>query len=173
MEAAVAGMMTISSPSPSRRRMAVPAGVTRTWSLWMAWPTTSRWLANTRWYVRPRTILAGAASAVLGPKVASVNQAVATRIGGQRVTITMLNGTAVMRVDEKVISGELPKLKAGSLTGGTTAYGGTRQLTWPDGTVVRVEQLGRYALNVKVTPAASRRGSLEGLLGQRRWLAGQ
>ena len=102
---------------------------------------------------------------VLGPKVASVNQAVATRIGGQRVTFTMLNGAAVMRVDGKVISGELAKLKAGSLTGGTTAYGGTHQLTWPDGSVVRVEQLGRYALNVKVTPAASRRGSLEGLLG--------
>ncbi len=102
---------------------------------------------------------------VLGPKVASVNQAVATRIGGQRVTFTMLNGTAVMRVDGKVISDELPKLKAGSLTGGTTAYGGTHQLTWPDGTVVRVEQLGRYALNVTITPAASRRGSLEGLLG--------
>ncbi len=102
---------------------------------------------------------------VLGPKVASVNQAVATRIGGQRVTFTMLNGAAVMRVDGKAISGEFAKLKAGSLTGGTTAYGGTHQLTWPDGTVVRVEQLGRYALNVKVTPAASRRGSLEGLLG--------
>jgi hypothetical protein len=102
---------------------------------------------------------------VLGPKVASVNQAVATRIGGQRVTFTMLNGTAVMRVDGKVVSGELAQLKAGSLTGATTAYGGTRQLTWPDGTVMRVEQLGRYALNVTITPAASRRGSLEGLLG--------
>jgi hypothetical protein len=77
----------------------------------------------------------------------------------------MLNGTAVVRVDGKVISGEPAKLKTGSLTGGTTAYGGTHQLTWPDGTVVRVDQLGRYALNVKVTPAVSRRGLLEGLLG--------
>jgi hypothetical protein len=102
---------------------------------------------------------------VLGPKVASVNQAAATRIGGQRVTFTMLDGVAVMRVDGKVISGELPKLKAGSMTGGATTYGEARQLTWPDGTVMRVEQLGRYALNVTITPAASRRGSLEGLLG--------
>ena len=102
---------------------------------------------------------------VLGPKVASVNQAVATRIGGQRVTFTMENSAPVLRIDGKVSSGPLPKLKAGSLTGAATAYGGTYQLTWPDGTVLRVEQLGSYAINVRVKPAAARHGSLAGLLG--------
>lgn len=102
---------------------------------------------------------------VIGPRVASVNQAMATTIGGQRVTLTMENGDAVLRIDGKVISGTLPKLKGGSLTGATTAYGSTYQLTWPDGTEVHAEQLGRYAINVKVKPAASRRGALAGLLG--------
>ncbi|HEY6938728.1 MAG TPA: VWD domain-containing protein [Terriglobales bacterium] len=101
---------------------------------------------------------------VLGPKIASVNQAVATRIGGQRLTFTMENSALVLRIDGKVISSP-PRLKVGSLTGATTAYGGTYQLTWPDGSVLKVEQLGSYAINVKVRPAASRKGTLAGLLG--------
>jgi hypothetical protein len=44
-------------------------------------------------------------------------------------------------------------------------YGGAYQFTWPDGTVVRANQLGRFAVNVTVEPATSRRGSLVGLLG--------
>lgn len=102
---------------------------------------------------------------VLGPKVASVNQAVATRIGGQRLTFTMENSELVLRIDGKVISGPPPRLKVGSLTGATTAHGGTYQLTWPDNTMLKVEQLGSYAINVRVRPAASRKGTLAGLLG--------
>jgi hypothetical protein len=41
----------------------------------------------------------------------------------------------------------------------------SRLLTWPDGTVLRVEQLANYAINVQVRPDASRRGTLTGLLG--------
>ncbi len=102
---------------------------------------------------------------VLGPRLASVNQAVATRVGRQRVTFTMENGAPVLRVDGEVIKGALLRLQGGSLTGSATAYGGTYQLTWSDGTVLRVEQLGSYAINVKVQPAASRRGTVVGLLG--------
>jgi len=102
---------------------------------------------------------------VRGPRVASINQAAAIRIGGQRVTFSTENGAVVLRLDGKVTSGELPKLKTGSLTTATTSYGRTYQLTWPDGTVVSVEQLGGLAINVRVTPAAARRGMLEGLLG--------
>src|SRR5262249_12863347 len=36
---------------------------------------------------------------------------------------------------------------------------------WPDGTTVRAEQLGAHAINVRVRPSPSRRGTLEGLLG--------
>ncbi len=102
---------------------------------------------------------------IAGPKVASVNQAVATRIGGQRVTFTLERGAVVLRMDGNVISGSPPKLKSGSLTAVATEFGNAYQLNWPDGTVVKVEQLGKYALNVRVSPAASRRGLLEGLLG--------
>ncbi len=102
---------------------------------------------------------------VLGPKLASVNQAVATTIGGQRLTFTMENGAPVLRIDGKVVTGAPPRLKTGSLLGAVTAYGGTYILTWPDGTVLRVEQLGSYAINVRVRPAESRRGTLIGLLG--------
>jgi von Willebrand factor type D domain len=102
---------------------------------------------------------------VLGPKVASVNQAMATRIGGQRVSLTMENGVAVLRIDGKVISGAPPKPTSGSIMGAITAYGNTYRFTWPDGTIVRAEQLGKYAMNVRVKPAAARRGALVGLLG--------
>ncbi len=102
---------------------------------------------------------------VLGPKVASVMQAVATRVGGQRITFSMENRTLVLRIDGRVVSGELPKLKGGSLTGATTASGGVYQLAWPDGTVLHVQQLGTYCVNVRVRPAAARRGKLAGLLG--------
>ncbi len=109
---------------------------------------------------------------VLGPKIASVNQAVATRIGGQRLTFTMENGSLVLCVDGKVVSGPRPKLKVGSLTGATTAYGGTYLLTWPEETILRVEQLASYAINVHVRPALSRRGTLDRPVGKFRRLAG-
>lgn len=101
----------------------------------------------------------------LGPKVASVIQSVATAVGSTRITFTMENGSLLLRVDGRLVSGEPPALHGASLTGTTTAYGGTYRLTWADGTRIHVEQLGSIAMNVTVTPAASRRGTLVGLLG--------
>jgi hypothetical protein len=102
---------------------------------------------------------------VVGPKLASVNQGVATRVGAQRLSFVLDNGTLILRVDGQIVSGPLPTLKGGSLTAATTMFGRTYQVTWPDGTLLKVEQLGAHALNTRVTPAASRRGKLEGLLG--------
>lgn len=102
---------------------------------------------------------------VRGPRLASVNQAVALRVGAQRVTFTLENGQPVLRVDGAPVSGEPPQLKGGSITRTSNAYGGSYQVAWPDGTVVRVEPVGGAALNVKVVPAPARRGKLEGLLG--------
>jgi von Willebrand factor type D domain len=102
---------------------------------------------------------------VLGIKIASVDQAVAARVGDHRVTFTMENADTVVRFDGKIVSGALPKLKGGSLTRASTAYGGAFQLTWADGTVLSVQQIGSTAMNVKVNPSASRRGTLAGLLG--------
>ena len=103
---------------------------------------------------------------VRGRRVASVNQAVAMRVGGQRVSFTLENGHTVMRIDGTSVSGESPPpLKGGVLTSTSNAYGDSYQVAWPDGTVVRIEPVGSYALNVRVVPAATRRGKLEGLLG--------
>ncbi len=102
---------------------------------------------------------------VPGSRMASVNQAMAATMGGQRVTVTMENNKPVLRMDGQPVTGALPRLRAGSLTSASTAFGDSYQLTWPDGTEVHIEQLGRYALNVTVKPAAARRGALEGLLG--------
>jgi len=101
----------------------------------------------------------------LGSKMVSLNQAMATRIGGQRVTVSLENGAEVLRVDGRVIGGDLPRLTGGSITRATTVYGVAYEFTWPDGTTVRAEQLGRFGINVKVRLAASRRGALTGLLG--------
>ncbi len=102
---------------------------------------------------------------VLGARIASVMQSVATRAGGQRITFSMENRALILRIDGKVVSGELPRLKGGSLTGASTASGSVYQLTWPDGTVLHVQQLGSYCLNARVRPAVTRRGALAGLLG--------
>jgi hypothetical protein len=56
-------------------------------------------------------------------------------------------------------------LKGGTITRSGNVYGDFFQLTWPDGTMVRAEQIGRSSMNVRVKPAAARRGSLAGLLG--------
>jgi hypothetical protein len=101
---------------------------------------------------------------VRGPKVASVNQAVACRVGSQRVTITLENNTPVLRVDGSIVSGDLPRLKAGSLTGSSSSFGAAYHISWPDGTHARVAQVGN-SLNVHVFPKAARRSTLEGLLG--------
>ncbi len=102
---------------------------------------------------------------VKGPRVASVNQAVALKVGSQRVTITLQNGKPVLRVDGAIVGGALPALKAGSLTQAITAFGDTYQVTWSDGTIAHVNQLGAAALNVTIVPNPSRRAGLEGLLG--------
>ncbi len=101
----------------------------------------------------------------LGPKIASNNQAVAAKIGGQRVTFTLENRALVVRVDGKVITGELPKLRGGSLSSADTSFGSVYLLTWSDGTTLHVQQLGGTVVNVNVKPSASRKGTLVGLLG--------
>jgi len=98
-------------------------------------------------------------------RAVSVNQAMATKIGGQRVTISLENGAAVLRVDGTVVTGDPPAMQSGSLMRTLTSYGTNYVIEWPDGTVVRAEQLSRYTINVRVRPSGARRGTLEGLLG--------
>jgi len=102
---------------------------------------------------------------VLKSKTVSVNQAIATKIGGHRVTIALENNAPVLRIDGSVAGETLPAFQGGSLTRAKTMYGTTFTLEWPDATTVRVAQAGARVLNVRVTPSRTRMGSLAGLLG--------
>ncbi len=102
---------------------------------------------------------------VPGSRGVAVNQSMATKIGGKRVTVSLENGAAVLRIDGTVVTGDPPVMPGMSLTRLQTGYGVSYVFEWPDGTVVRAEQLGKYTINVRVRPSASRHGTLEGLLG--------
>jgi hypothetical protein len=98
-------------------------------------------------------------------RTVTVNQAVALRLGRQRITVTLENDVTVLRIDGRAIGDEIPPLPGGSIARSDTIYGTTYLFEWPDSTTVRVEQLGNRALNVRVKPSASRTGLLAGLLG--------
>ncbi len=102
---------------------------------------------------------------VPGSRAVSVNQSMATKIGGKRVTVSLENGAAMLRIDGAIVTGDPPAMPGVSLTRAQTSYGETFAFEWPDGTVVRAEQLSKYTINVRVRPSASRHGTLEGLLG--------
>ena len=102
---------------------------------------------------------------VPGSRAVAVNQSMATKVGGKRVTVSLENDAAVLRVDGTVVTGDPPAIPGLTLTRSQTSYGTNYVFEWPDGTVVRAEQLGKYTINVRVRPSASRRGALEGLLG--------
>jgi hypothetical protein len=99
-----------------------------------------------------------------GSRSVAVNQAMATKLGTDRISVAVENRAAVLRINGKVINGPLPRLTVGTLTRSTGMFGDTYEMTWPDGTIVRAQQIGRN-LNVQVQPSAFRRGNLVGLLG--------
>jgi hypothetical protein len=96
----------------------------------------------------------------------AVNQAIATRLGGHRVTVALENGEVVARVDGVVDNtGGVTNVGSGTLQRLGTDAGTGFLLEWPDGTTVRVDQMGLVGVNVTVRPAAARAGTLAGLLG--------
>jgi von Willebrand factor type D domain len=95
----------------------------------------------------------------------SANRAVATKIGGQRATVTEENGRIVLRLDGQAVTGDPPLLQGGTITRALTAFGTNFTFEWPDGTVLHADQLAGYTINLHVVPSPVRRGSLEGLLG--------
>jgi hypothetical protein len=98
-------------------------------------------------------------------RTVTVNQAMATKIGGRRVTIAVENGAAILRVDGTPVTDSQIRFSGGAISQSSTMAGVVFLLEWSDGTTVRVEQLGARALNVKVKPADARKGMLVGLLG--------
>lgn len=98
-------------------------------------------------------------------RTVTVNQAVATKMGGQRVSITGEDGARlVLRIDGKESTDAVLRLSGGVITRSSTLYGTVFRLEWPDGTLLRVEDPAR-AMKVTVVPSESRRGTLAGLLG--------
>jgi von Willebrand factor type D domain len=95
----------------------------------------------------------------------AVNQAVAVRLNGHRVTFTLENGNIVLRLDGVVDDYTQQTVGQGSLTRLGTEAGTGYVVEWPDGTTLRVDQLGIHGLNVSISAAPDRMGKLVGLLG--------
>ena len=60
---------------------------------------------------------------VPGSRAVSVNQSMATKIGGKRVTVSLENGDAMLRIDGAVVTGDPPAMPGVSLTRAQTSYG--------------------------------------------------
>ena len=110
--------------------------------------------------------------AVAGSRAVALNQAVAARVDGHRVTVGLENGAMVARVDGTTITQATTPVGAGSLDRLGTEAVVPWIIEWPDGTTVRVEQLGIEGLDLTVHPAPGRKGKLEGLLGNDNGKAG-
>jgi hypothetical protein len=96
----------------------------------------------------------------------AVNQAVAAKLGGHRVTVTLENSVLVARIDGVADNtGGVTNVGSATLERLGTDAGTGFLLEWPDGSTVQVDQLGQVGLNVTIKPAASRAGTLAGLLG--------
>jgi hypothetical protein len=100
-----------------------------------------------------------------GAKPVAVNQAVATTLGGHRVTFTLDNGTTDARVDGTIDNEGLAAVGPGEVERLGTEVGAGYTVTWADGTVLQVDPMGLSGLDVTVRPAADRAGKLVGLLG--------
>ncbi|MFC3452688.1 VWD domain-containing protein [Amycolatopsis speibonae] len=110
-------------------------------------------------------------TAIENDRTVSVNSAVATRIGPDRVTFTMNGGDVVLRVN-----GEPTTLARGErkLPGGGTVLrrGSSIMLAedgytvrWPDGSSAWLDPLGRWGLRLYVSLVDGRKGQAAGLLG--------
>ncbi|MEU8220327.1 VWD domain-containing protein [Micromonospora taraxaci] len=105
-----------------------------------------------------------------GTRTASVNSAVAFRVGAHRVALTLTDGGTRVHVDGASLAAppERTDLPGGgtltrrpSDTGPTDGY----DVTWPDGSAAAVDQIGHYGYRVLVKLADGRAGKVRGLLG--------
>ena len=96
----------------------------------------------------------------------AVTSAIAAKLGGHRVSLTLENSVLVARVDGVADNtGGVMNVGSGTLERLGTGAGVGFLLEWPDGTTVEVGELGTVGLNVTVKLAAVRAGTLTGLLG--------
>ncbi|MFG1743762.1 VWD domain-containing protein [Micromonospora chalcea] len=105
-----------------------------------------------------------------GTRTASVNSAVAFRVGAHRVALTLTDGGTRVHVDgaplavppdRTDLAGGGTLTRRPSDTGPTDGY----DVTWPDGSAAAVDQIGRYGYRILVRLAETRAGKVRGLLG--------
>jgi hypothetical protein len=98
---------------------------------------------------------------------ASVNVAVAMRLGRSRVELRDAKDSITVLVDGRPVPLGRTLRLPGRVTLARNGAGSRAVVTatWPDGTRVGVRKTGAAALRYDVQPAASRLGRLEGLLG--------
>ncbi|MET8526287.1 VWD domain-containing protein [Micromonospora sp. NPDC005172] len=104
-----------------------------------------------------------------GSRSASVNSAVAFRVGAHRVALTLTDGVTRVHVDGAPVAvpPERTDLTGGNLTRRPSDTGESDgyDVTWPDGSAAAVDQIGRYGYRVLVRLADGRAGKVRGLLG--------
>ncbi|MFJ1539437.1 VWD domain-containing protein [Micromonospora chalcea] len=105
-----------------------------------------------------------------GTRTASVNSAVAFRIGAHRVALTLTDGGTRLHVDGAPLAAPSDRTDlagGGTLTRRPSDTGPTDgyDVTWPDGSAAAVDQIGRYGYRILVRLADSRAGKVRGLLG--------
>ncbi|MFG1719819.1 VWD domain-containing protein [Micromonospora chalcea] len=105
-----------------------------------------------------------------GTRTASVNLAVAFRIGAHRVALTLTDGGTRVHVDGAPLAA--PPDRTDLAGGGTltrrpsdTGPADGYDVTWPDGSAAAVDQIGSYGYRILVRLADSRAGKVRGLLG--------
>ena len=105
-----------------------------------------------------------------GTRTASVNTAVAFRVGEHRVSLTLTEGGTRVYVDGAAVAVPPERTDLGgggsltrrpSDTGPADGY----DLRWPDGSAAAVDQIGHYGYRLLVKLDKSRAGKVRGLLG--------
>ncbi|MCZ7376505.1 VWD domain-containing protein [Micromonospora sp. WMMC250] len=105
-----------------------------------------------------------------GTRTASVNSAVAFRVGAHRVALTLTDGGTRVHVDGAPVA--TPPERTDLPGGGTltrrpsdTGPADGYDVTWADGSAAAVDQIGHYGYRVLVKLADTRAGKVRGLLG--------
>ncbi|PZG23882.1 hypothetical protein C1I95_02355 [Micromonospora craterilacus] len=105
-----------------------------------------------------------------GTRTASVNSAVAFRLGAHRVALTLTDGGTRVHVDGAPLATPAQRTDlagGGSLTRRPSDTGPADgyDVAWPDGSAAAVDQIGRYGYRLLIRLAESRAGKVRGLLG--------
>ena len=87
-------------------------------------------------------------AALPGSDSVALDTAVATRLGGHRLTIAQENGAVQAHLDGNLVIDEVTNIGGGTLQRIDTAAGGGYIVEWPDGTTVRVDVFTLAGVNV-------------------------